>query len=68
MDEVAVSVTLEIPDQMFRKPQINATIRIPDEAATPHEIEAGVLDNVKEAIETSTGLQVVLTIQKNDNE
>lgn len=57
-DEVAISVNMEIPDMLFKKPQLNAPIVVPEIAAVPKEIDAEMCDNIQSAIETAVGLQL----------
>jgi len=62
-DEVAIKMTMEVPDMLFKKPQLTASIIIPESAATPKEIDVEMRDNIQDAIETVTGMEVKLTIQ-----
>ncbi|MEO6522223.1 MAG: hypothetical protein ABIN91_11135 [Mucilaginibacter sp.] len=66
-DEVAILVNVELPDLLFQKPQITATIAVSDENITPFTIDAITVDNVKDAIETATGIQVKLSIEQPEN-
>lgn len=67
-DEVAVLVNVELPDILFQKPQITATIAVPSDNVTPYMLTAETADNVKNAIETATGINVKLTIGEPDDE
>lgn len=60
-NEVAISLSLELPDALFRKPQLQASIVIPKEAAAPQQIEADVVNNVREAIEQASGMEVKIS-------
>lgn len=62
-NEIAISVNLDIPDMLFQKPQLNATIVVPESAAAPKEIDVEIQDNIKNAIEVASGMQVRLTIE-----
>ena len=66
-DEIAVGVSLDIPKQLFLKPQISASITIPEDAISPKEITAEVSDNIKEAIIEHTGLDVKIEVINTDN-
>ncbi|WP_316851173.1 hypothetical protein [Pedobacter agri] len=66
-DEVAISVTMDVPDMLFRKPQLNAVISIPESAATPQNIDVEMQDNIREAIESATGLNIRLSVQSEEN-
>ena len=62
-DELSIYCNLSIPDQLFRKPQLQASITIPEEVVMKTPINAKVADNVAEAIEQSTGLKFAITIE-----
>lgn len=65
-DEVTIKMNLEIPDMLFQKPQLTASISIPDSAAVPKEIDVEMQDNIQDAIEAATGLNVRLSIQSEE--
>jgi hypothetical protein len=66
-DEISMKVNLELPAGLFQKPQLSADIKIPDEAATPTEITADVVENVRQAIEQASGMEVKLTIAQTES-
>jgi hypothetical protein len=51
-----------LPNALFQKPALEATVVIPESAAMPQQLEADVIANVKEAIETASGLEVKLRV------
>lgn len=61
-DEIAIALDIELPDALFRKPHLSASITIPNEAARPNIIEAVTAENVQDAINESTGLEFVIRI------
>lgn len=61
-DEISMKVNLELPNALFSKPQLSADIKIPDEAASPTELNADVIENVRQAIEQAAGMEVRLSI------
>jgi len=61
-DEIAIAMNMTIPDALFRKPQLCASIVVPDEAAVEKTISAVTVDNFKEAITQAVGLPVQITI------
>lgn len=63
-DQVAVQCHLELPDVLFQKPQITAQIQVPENKVQPFTIDADTSNNVKDAIETATGLQVKLSVEQ----
>lgn len=60
--EVSIGCNLELPDILFRRPQIEASITVDAKDVQPFEITADTSNLVKEAIQQSTGLEVKLTI------
>lgn len=65
-NEVSIQTSLTLPDMLFRKPHLQATIVVSDEAAAPKEISVETADNIQSAIEEATGLEVRLTIENPD--
>lgn len=62
MNEVSIGVGLALPDILFKRPQIQATIIIDDKVVEPLIIDAETANNVKDAIQQSTGLDIKLTV------
>ncbi len=67
-DEVSIYIEIEIPTALFRKPTLQAKMKIPEEVAITKEIDAEVTDNIEEAIKTLTGLEMVVSIKNPDEE
>lgn len=65
-DEVCIGVSVVLPDSLFSRPSINATIVIKSEDVMPFAIDADTTDLVKNAIEQSTGMEVKLIITNPD--
>lgn len=61
-NEIAVRLSIELPDELFSKPRLEATINVPKEAVSAPVIEAGVIDNVQDIIKQSTGFEVKLNL------
>lgn len=64
--EIAVKVTLDIPDAAFTKPQFEAKVTVPKEAVSDHIIDANVVDNVEQIIKEQTGFDVTLQAIEED--
>lgn len=62
-DEVSIGITLEIPDKIFQRPALQATISIPEDAVNKNPITAEVKDNVADAIEQATGLKFLISVE-----
>ena len=63
-DEIAVQVLLEIPDELFARPVIEARIEIKDVPNTAYEPE--IILNTKELIEQQTGAKINFTVVASD--
>lgn len=61
-NEIAVKVSIEIPDAIFERPALTATIKVPDTAVSKPVIEAEVIDNVQDIIKQNTGFDVKLEV------
>lgn len=64
-DEIAIRVLLDIPDQLFTRPQIEATISVSPEVA-PEQIDPQIIINTKELIEQSTGCKIEFRVVKEE--
>lgn len=61
-DEIAIQLDIELPDALFQRPRLAASITVPEEAAATDVIDTIVADNVQEAIEQATGLEFSISI------
>ena len=55
-------IQVEIPDEVFDKPQFQASIKVPKDAVSAPVISAEIVDNVEEIIKTQTGFDVKLNL------
>jgi len=67
-NEISIYLDLNVPDALFKKPRLEATINIPEEAAGPDKLTSEVVENVKEAIETATGLTFSINVIREEQE
>ena len=67
-NEIAMKLSLQIPDEIFEKPQLSASITVPKEAVSAPVIEAEIIDNVEQIIEQQTGFKVKLEVVSKDEE
>lgn len=67
-NEVAVKVSIELPDEIFDKPSLQANIVVPASAVSKPVINAGVIDNVQEIIKQNTGFDVRLEVVSSEAE
>lgn len=66
--EVSIGCTMELPDVLFKRPQIEATITVDAKDVQPFNIDAETANNVKDAIQRSTGFEVKITIVNPETE
>jgi hypothetical protein len=62
VDEIAILLSLDIPDMLFAKPKLVAEIKVPDTAVTPEQVTTEVTDNIEEAIKSVTGLEMRVSV------
>jgi hypothetical protein len=59
-DEIAIQVTLDIPDELFERPIIDAKIEVKD---VPNNVyDPSVILNTKELIEQQTGAKISMEV------
>ena len=56
--EVAVKLSLDVPEELFTKPQLEATIRVPADSVNSPVIEAEVIDNIQEIVSKQLGVDL----------
>ncbi len=61
-NEIAVKVNLELPDALFKSPQLEAEIKVSDKAVSPAVIPAEVVSDAERIIKEQTGFTVKLTV------
>lgn len=66
-NEIAILLDINLPDELFRKPRLEAKITIPKEAGGSDVISTEVVENVKEAIQLATGLTFSINVIKNED-
>lgn len=61
-NEIAIKLSLEVPDAIFDKPALEAKITIPEEAVSKPVISAETIDNVQDLIKQNLGFEVKLEV------
>jgi hypothetical protein len=61
-DEVSIAMNLELPDSLFQKPLLTASVTVPAKSVAPTVIDTQMVNNIQDAIKQSTGIEVKLTI------
>jgi hypothetical protein len=64
--EIAFKLNLQIPDGLFKKPHLEATMAIPETAVQKDVLNAQVTESIAQAIKSSTGLEMVVKIVEPD--
>lgn len=62
--EVAIKLSLDIPDALFSRPQLEASIKIPSDALTAPVIEAETIDNIQSIISKELGVDLTVALVK----
>jgi hypothetical protein len=65
-DEIAIKLDLVIPDDLFRRPIIDATLTVKDVPNNKYEPE--IVINTKELIEQQTGAKINFTVVQPEDE
>jgi hypothetical protein len=64
-DEVSVKMALELPNVLFDKPQLSASLIVGEDQAEGFEISPDVTADIKDAIESAAGIEVKLQVVNN---
>lgn len=67
-NEIAFKLNIELPDALFTKPTLQASISVPASAVSPVVIEPLVIDNIQDTIKQQTGIDVKLSVEKVEGE
>lgn len=65
-NELCCRLNIEIPDELFKRPTIEASLKIQD--IPPNEFNPEVIVNTKELIEQQTGAKIEMRVLKGDDE
>ncbi len=58
--EVAIRVMLALPQALFQKPALRATVSVPENAVTGPVVDAKVINNIREVIAAEMGIQLTI--------
>ena len=67
-NEIAVRLDIDIPDSFFEKPQLKASLTIPENAGHGGEITTEIVDNISDLIASQLGVNVHMTIDVSNPE
>lgn len=60
--EVAIKTFVKLPNALFEKPSLQATITVPDASVFKKDMDAQVLSNIEEIIAQQTGATIELRV------
>ena len=67
-NEVSMQLDLAVPDELFSRPRLKASITIPVDAVNPELITATTVEDCKDAIKQVTGLSMHIEVVKEEVE
>lgn len=56
--EIAIHLNINVPDSLFKKPQLSATIDIQESQITPQVITAEIADNIRDLVQQNLGIEL----------
>lgn len=59
--EIAIKLSVDVPDSLFRKPALQASIKVPDEAVSLAKVDCDVADNIKALVSEKLGIELNIT-------
>jgi len=63
-NEVSVALTIDLPDNLFKKPMLSGVIEVPDSKVRPTVITPEITQDIQNAIKDHSGVEVRLEIQE----
>lgn len=61
-NSVAIKLNLDLPDALFKKPQLVASIKVDDKQVSQPVINAQVLDNIQETLSKTLGINMTVNL------
>jgi len=61
-NSIAIKLNLDIPNAIFQKPQLSATIKIDESQISKPVIDAQVLDNIQETLSQQLGIEMQVNL------
>jgi len=60
--EIAIKLNLDIPDDLFLKPALEADIFIPKESVVAGKIDTEIIEDIKKTVEDGLGIQMHVSL------
>lgn len=67
-NEIPIRLDLDIPDELFQRPVLQANVKVPKESYMQQPITAEVADNIEDIIRQKTGLEFSVTVNHREEE
>ncbi len=64
--EVAIKVSVDLPDALFTRPMLAATITVPADKVSPATIDANVTDNIVDVVRQNLGVDMKISVVPHD--
>lgn len=61
--EVAVALSVSLPESLFQRPQLSATVVVPPSDVSNMDISAEVMDNVAQVLSEQLGMVVRVSVE-----
>lgn len=61
-NEISIKCNLELPDEIFKKPVLTASIVVPDKAINRKPIDAELTNNIEQVLQQNLGMEIKLTV------
>lgn len=62
-DQIAMHVSLELPNSLFERPLLQAHVKLPQSLTTPEPLSVEVQETVVASIQQATGMDVRLVVE-----
>lgn len=60
--EISIKINMDIPDELFSKPALEADIVIPKESVVSGKIDAEVIEDIKKTVEDGLGIHMHVSL------
>lgn len=67
-NEIALKLSLEVPDELFTRPVLEAKMSIPKDAVPKATITPQITDNIEQIIKEATGLNMIVSVIEHPQE
>lgn len=64
LNEIALKLELDVPEKLFKRPVLNALIKVPEAAIMGNTITPEITDNIEKIIKETTGLNMVIRLSE----